>query len=75
MFEGEVERTFYLGEKPSAVADLVVEKATSATSKPETAEPVYWLTPVKAMNDETAEECIEKLVGKERIFAFGIAGA
>jgi hypothetical protein len=34
-------------------------------------EVVYWLTPVKAMKDETAEECIERLVGRERIYAFG----
>jgi hypothetical protein len=37
----------------------------------EVADIAYWLTPVKSMKDETAEECIEKLVGKEHIYAFG----
>ena len=41
----------------------------SATNKAD--EVVYWLTPVKSTKDETAEQCIQKLVGKERIYAFG----
>ena len=31
----------------------------------------YWLTPVKGNDEETAEEIIERLVGKEKIYAFG----
>lgn len=31
----------------------------------------YWITPVKSTDEETAEECINKLVGEERIYAFG----
>jgi hypothetical protein len=50
-------------------ADLA--PAASPGAKTDSAGTVYWLTPVKAMKDETAEECIERLVGKERIFAFG----
>ena len=30
----------------------------------------FWITPVKDDDVDTAEECIEKLVGKERIYAF-----
>jgi hypothetical protein len=41
------------------------------SAKIEADETVYWLTPVKSMKDETAEECIEKLVGKEHLYAFG----
>jgi hypothetical protein len=43
----------------------------SSSAKVETNETVYWLTPVKSMKDETAEECIERLVEKEHIYAFG----
>jgi len=31
----------------------------------------YWLTPVKADEDATAEETIRILVGKEKVYAFG----
>ena len=31
----------------------------------------YWLTPVKGEEEQTAEEVIQTLVGKERIYAFG----
>lgn len=31
----------------------------------------YWLTPVRAEEEQTAEEVIETLVGQERIYAFG----
>jgi hypothetical protein len=34
-------------------------------------EATYWLTSVKSTKEETAEECIQKLVGRERIYAFG----
>jgi hypothetical protein len=33
--------------------------------------PVYWITPVKSDDEETADECIKKLVGEEGIYAFG----
>jgi hypothetical protein len=36
-----------------------------------TGEVVCWLTPVKSSDDETAEECIERLVGKGHYYAFG----
>lgn len=32
---------------------------------------MYWLTPAKTIGQETAEECIRKLVGRENIYAFG----
>lgn len=31
----------------------------------------YWITPVKSIPEESAQECIQKLVGKETIYAFG----
>ncbi len=31
----------------------------------------FWLTPVKSTEEETADECIARLVGKEKIYAFG----
>jgi hypothetical protein len=33
--------------------------------------PTYWLTPVKDHERETAGECVQKLVGKHGIYAFG----
>lgn len=51
------------------------EPKTSETSPPsiikEKVEAAYWLTPVKADDIQTAEEVIEALVDKERIYAFG----
>jgi len=34
-------------------------------------EVVYWLTPVRSDEEQTAEECIQTLVEQERIYAFG----
>jgi hypothetical protein len=34
-------------------------------------EVVYWLTPVRSTEDETADRCIERLVGKGHYYAFG----
>ncbi len=34
-------------------------------------EAAYWLTPVKSFEEQTAEENIRTLVGKERVYAFG----
>lgn len=31
----------------------------------------YWLTPVKSVEEQTADECIQSLVGEEKIYAFG----
>jgi hypothetical protein len=31
----------------------------------------YWLTPVKSGENETAEECVRRLVGEVKIYAFG----
>lgn len=31
----------------------------------------YWLTPVKSDETESAEECVQRLIGKEHIYAFG----
>lgn len=31
----------------------------------------YWITPVKSVPEQTAEECVRTLVGEERIYAFG----
>jgi hypothetical protein len=32
--------------------------------------PEYWLTPVKSTEEETAEDCINRLVGQGKIYAF-----
>jgi hypothetical protein len=37
----------------------------------ESNEIVYWITSVKSHDEETAEECIKKLVYEENIYAFG----
>jgi hypothetical protein len=37
----------------------------------ESEEIAYWLTPVKSSEEETAEKCIERLVGKGHYYAFG----
>ena len=42
-----------------------------AGEKPGEAVIQYWITPVKSTDEETAEECIKRLVGAERIYAFG----
>jgi hypothetical protein len=36
-----------------------------------TGEVVFWLSPVRSEDDETAEKCIERLVGKGHYYAFG----
>lgn len=38
---------------------------------PTAGEPAHWLAPVKSHPEETAEECIQSLVGQEKIYAFG----
>lgn len=35
-----------------------------------TKQPSYWITPVKDRDKETAQECVERLVGKEHLYAF-----
>jgi hypothetical protein len=58
----------------SDASPAVTEGPTAVMSKAaklESSGVAYWLTPVKAIADETAEDCIHRLVGKERIFAFG----
>lgn len=56
------------GKPQPGPTTLVPDAAITIT---ETGEVVYWLTPVKATKDETAEECIRRLVGEEHIYAFG----
>ena len=52
-------------EEPPVLESLTEEPSV------EVGEATYWLTPVKSYEEETAEECIQKLVGRERIYAFG----
>jgi hypothetical protein len=40
-------------------------------TSPKEGEIAYWLTPVKSTDEETADECIQNLVGQEKIYAFG----
>lgn len=51
-----------------------IDEPEAAILTPEPAqedEAVHWLSPVKSHEEETAEECIQKLVGSEHIYAFG----
>lgn len=59
--------TNLMAEKKSVpgIADADEEEPPSA------AEVAFWLTPVKSMEDETADECIKRLVGKEHSYSFG----
>jgi hypothetical protein len=43
----------------------------SSDEQPEPGKPAFWLTPVKSSEDETAEKCIERLVGQGHFYAFG----
>lgn len=61
------------------MARLVAQRQVEEESKEETTEKEevpeverkYWLTPVKSEEEQTADECIQSLVGEERIYAFG----
>ncbi len=70
----------------SLMTRLVVEKPTevplndkrqeweirpeNGPEHPQDDKTTYWLTPVKSDEDQTAEECIQALVGQEGIYAF-----
>lgn len=51
-------------EPPSGEPPVVVEPPAGSDT-------AFWLTPVKGDQEKTAEEVIETLVGKERIYAVG----
>jgi hypothetical protein len=51
---------------PTKVKPVKVKSVPTATS-----EVVYWLTPVKGDEQDTAEAIIQRLVGQEGIYAFG----
>jgi len=61
------------------MARLVAQRQVEEETKEETtekeevteAERQYWLTPVKSEEEQTAEDCIQSLVGEEKIYAFG----
>lgn len=48
-----------------------LEPATGTFNGEQQREATYWLTPVKADDTQSAEEVIENLVGRKRIYAFG----
>jgi len=52
-------------------AEELAEQEVPPLRTPIEGEVAYWLTPVKSYPEETAEECILSLVGKEQIYAFG----
>jgi hypothetical protein len=53
-------------------AESVVEEPASIVAESaEKGPPVFWITPVKDHENETALECVENLVGKVHIYAFG----
>jgi len=47
------------------------EKVSPVEEITEKGEKQFWLTPVKSDEEQTADECIERLVGEEKIYAFG----
>jgi hypothetical protein len=56
------------------MARLVAQRQVQEEAEEEITEVVersYWLTPVKSDEEETADECIQCLVGEEKIYAFG----
>ena len=61
------------------MARLVAQRQVEEETKEETTKNVeiteverqYWLTPVKSDEEQTADECIQSLVGEEKIYAFG----
>lgn len=59
-----------VSQPPVVEEEPIAEVSTSEETMGEKG-PQYWLTPVKSDETETAEECIQKLVGKEKIYAFG----
>ena len=46
-------------------------QVTPPDEPPKTNGVVFWLSPVRSEDDETAEECIQRLVGKGHYYAFG----
>jgi len=53
------------------VAQRQMEEETTKNVEITEAERQYWLTPVKSEEEQTADECIQSLVGEEKIYAFG----
>ena len=47
------------------------QQEDTLTTVPREPETTCWLTPVKSTDQETAEDCIERLVGEEHLYAFG----
>ena len=41
-------------------------------SKRDDSTAAFWLTPVKSTEEESAEDCVNTLVGSEKIYAFGV---
>ena len=56
-----------VGPKPEELP----EKKTPTPEPITEGEAAYWITPVKSDEKQTAEECIQTLVGQEKIYAFG----
>ena len=57
----------YPGETVSATETMKEVPAEAAAE----AEVAYWLTPVRGDAEQTAEECIQSLVGDKGVYAFG----
>jgi hypothetical protein len=56
------------GQQPTAVK---VRRKPTVVTKPSTDGPVYWLSPVKDDEQDTAQDVVHKLVGQSGIYAFG----
>jgi hypothetical protein len=52
-------------------AEVLPEEEVIPQEPSAESEVVYWLTPVKSDEEQTAEEVIQTLVGQEQIYAFG----
>jgi len=59
------------GPKHQPVATVNEATPPPASEPPPDGNAAFWLTPVKSWEEETAEECIEKLVGQGHYYAFG----
>lgn len=47
------------------------EEKETLPSQPSEEDAVYWITPIKGDEESTAEEAVEALVGKAKVYAFG----
>ena len=64
-----VSETRALDEAPDGEQESISEEEHEPAATE--AEPSYWLTPVKGDDEQTAEQVVERLVGREHVYAWG----